>query len=440
VLRRSLLALFVAVIAVVGGVGFAPVAPPPVGDGGSVVAAASPVAIRDTPDVIRDPRPRVAPPPVAPIGLEPRVPNGPSATARTRNALQRALDRLRAKYAMPGLSATIIFADGTTWTGVSGLADVQRRTPVTAATSFAIASVSKTFTSALVLALSDEGKVALDEPVSTYLPALRLDPKTTVRQLLDHTSGLSDYFFHPLIDEVLLRHRDRKWDEAEALKYVGRPYFKPGKGWHYSNTNYLVLGLLAEAVDDAPIDEQIRTRFLDPLGLGRTFYQGPEIVTGSIAHGYRFNGSGARARPIDLSDGTGIAPFRSVVTAAAGAGSIASSSADVARWARSLYGGSVLPHETLETMILDLDRTEPYRPSVPYGLGVQVVDIDGRVTLGHSGRLLGFRSVMRWLPEEGIAIAVLTNQSRTDPGLVARALLKLATADRTVCDACGERR
>jgi D-alanyl-D-alanine carboxypeptidase len=439
VVRRSFLALSVAVVAVATGVGFAPVEPP-AREGGSIATAASPVAVHDTPDVVRDPRPRLAPSPISAIAIQPRIPRHPSATAGMRDALQTALDDLRVEHALPGASATIIFADGTTWTGVSGLADVRRKTPVSHATSFAIASVSKTFTSALILALSDEGKIVLDAPVRLYLPLPRVDPSTTVRQLLDHTSGLSDYFFHPLIDAVLLGHRDRRWDEAEALKYVGRAYFEPGAGWHYSNTNYLVLGLLAEAVEGVPIDTQIRARFLDPLDLSRTFYQGPELATGSVAHGYRFSGTGPKVRPVDLSDGTGIVPFRSVVTAAAGAGSMASNSADVARWARALYGGTVLPERTLATMVEGIDRIDSHQPSVPYGLGVQRVTIDGRVTLGHSGRLLGFRSVMRWLPEEGIAIAVLTNQSRIDPAVVARALLKLATAPPTVCDACPERR
>jgi CubicO group peptidase (beta-lactamase class C family) len=84
-------------------------------------------------------------------------------------------------------------------------------------------------------------------------------------------------------------------------------------------------------------------------------------------------------------------------------------------------------------MVADIGLTERYRPGLPYGLGVQAVEIGGRSTLGHSGRLLGFRSVVRWLPQEGVAIAVLTNQSRTDPGIIARALLKVALEPSRRC-------
>jgi CubicO group peptidase (beta-lactamase class C family) len=127
------------------------------------------------------------------------------------------------------------------------------------------------------------------------------------------------------------------------------------------------------------------------------------------------------------------------VTAAAGAGAIASNPTDLARWARALYGGEVLSGAALGEMIGDAVRTEQYAPAVRYGLGVQFVEVGGRAALGHSGRLLGARSVVRWLPAEQVAVAVLTNQSRTDPGIVARALLRIALRPAADCD-CGPRR
>jgi D-alanyl-D-alanine carboxypeptidase len=383
-------------------------------------------ALAHEPESIHTPAPVERIPSYAPIGVRPWAPDGPAATVATRMALKKRLERLRAKYAIPGVSVAILFPDGGMWVGASGSADIAGKVPVTPATAFAIASISKTFTSALILALWDEDRLDLDASARTYLPDLRIDPKITVRQLLDHTSGLRDYFFHPLIDPVLREHPTRDWNEAEAMRYVGKPYFKPGRGWHYSNTNYLVLGLLAEAVGGAPLAEQLRTRFAEPLGLSATYYQPDETPTGPVAHGYRFASTSTEAKAVDLSDGTSVVPFTSVVTAAAGAGGMASSASDLARWARALYAGNVLSPETAQEMLDDVARTRPFKPTVPYGLGVQVVTIDGDVTLGHSGRLLGFRSAMRWLPEEGVAIAVLTNQSRTDPGIIVKALLKIA--------------
>jgi D-alanyl-D-alanine carboxypeptidase len=288
----------------------------------------------------------------------------------------------------------------------------------------------------LILAQAEEGRLDLEASVAAYLPDLVIDPLITVRQLLDHTSGLHDYFYDPEIDAALLADRTRAWTAVDALSYVGKPYFKPGMGWHYSNTNYLVLGLLAESIGGATLAEQLRTRFLAPLGLDHTHYQGIEQPLGPVARAYRFSGPGLKLRPIPLSDGSNVVPFTSVVTAAGSAGSLASTADDLVTWAKALYGGRVLSPASMSAMIADVAVTAPFKPSIPYGLGVQAATIDGRPSLGHSGRLLGSRTVVRWLPEQGIAIAVLTNQSRNDPNLVARALLRVLLGTPVDCTSC----
>ena len=356
-----------------------------------------------------------------------------------RAALTTALGQLRAEYGIPGVSAVMTFPDGSSWIGTSGLANVATRRVVTARTAFAAGSISKTFTGALIMTLVEEGKVSLDAPVRDYLPRLVINPAITVRQLLDHTSGLDDFFSHSAIDTALLANPRRVWTAAASIRFVGKPYFPPGTGWHYSNTNYLVLGMLAEAVGHAPLAVQLRRRFFDPLGMGHTIYQSVERPRGPTAHGYRFRGSDPRLKGIDVSDGTSVIPFTSVVTAAGGAGSIATTASDLATWARALYGGDVVRPESLAAMIDDSAVTTALKSSVPYGLGVQVVTIDGRRALGHSGRLLGFRAVMRYLPDDGIAVVVMTNQSRTDPGLLVRDLLRTVLGVPPLCPGCPQR-
>jgi D-alanyl-D-alanine carboxypeptidase len=273
-------------------------------------------------------------------------------------------------------------------------------------------------------------------PWSTTAGSHAIDRRITIRELLDHTSGLRDFFFDRRIDKALLSQPGRTWHASDTLRYVGKPYFTPGSGFHYSNTNYFVLGLVAEAVGGAPVAQQLRTRFFEPLRLTDTTYQGAEPPAAAPAHGYRFTGGATKLPPIDLSDGSEIVPFTSVVTAAAAAGSIATSSHDLVRWAQALYGGHLLSAASFQQMLGDLTRTARYKPSVPYGLGVQATVIDGRPAIGHSGRLLGSRAVVRWLPADAVGIAVMTNQSRTDPAVVARALLKIALVQPSVCGAC----
>ena len=463
--RRALLILVVAVVAAIGTIAFGPVLPIPARPGGIAVTATpnpssgAPSPGASTPGVpsaspsLRTPSPSpspssdpfasplpsasVGPPasgdPVAspPVGVPPdAIPPDPlpPLTPATRIALQARLDQLRLRYGIPGISVSILFPGGARWIGTSGLADVATGEPVTASTGFAVASITKTFTSALVLALVEDGRIDLDATVRTYLPDLKpVGPMITVRQLLDHTSGLRDYFFHARIDQMLLEKRGARWDLARVTRFIGKPYFQPGKGWHYSNTNYLVLGVLAETVGGASLEDQFRDRFFEPLGLRDTWYQLEATPPSFVAHGYRFAAAGPDATPIDLTDGSAIVPFTSVVTAAAGAGGIASSASDLSRWARALYGGDVLGPQARSALV-DPSATRRFKPSVPYGLGAQVIDIDGRRTYGHSGRLLGFRAALRYLPDHDLSIAVVTNQSRADPAVILRALLKIAFA------------
>ena len=360
----------------------------------------------------------------------------PSAMPALVAALDARLDRLRVTYGIPGVSAAIVFADGSVWRGRSGLADVAARRPVTADTAFSVASVSKTFTAALIMRLVEDGRLTLETRAKTILPTLRIDPAITVRQLLDHTSGLRDFYLNPRIDKALLARRGQAWDAARSLGYVGKPFARPGTSWHYSNTNYLVLGMLAEAVGRAPLADQLRRRFFVPLGLDDTWYQSAEAPRGPVAHGYRFTGKGLKLPAIDLSDGSAVVPFTSVITASGGAGSIATSAGDLARWAAALYGGNVLSDGSRASMVEDIARTARLKPAIPYGLGVQGIPVAGRSALGHSGRFLGSRAVMRWIPAERMAIAVETNQSRTDPALLLADLAGLALTPPPSCAAC----
>jgi D-alanyl-D-alanine carboxypeptidase len=350
-----------------------------------------------------------------------------SATAVSTARLDRALASARAKHAIPGISATIAFADGSSWTGVAGYADVARKRLVEPDTVFAAASVSKTFTAALVLALVEDGRLALGDRVHEIVPGLptnKIPTATTIGMLLDHTSGIYDYYLHPKINAVLLADRDHRWTTGQVLRYVGKPYFKPGTDWRYSNTNYYLLGLVAERITGRSLAAELHARFLEPFALEHTTVQGYEEANGPGVNAYRFSSAAKAAKPIALGDGSGIVPFTSVVTASGAAGSIASTSADLARWGQALYGGEVLDDGTLALMLASVDGTSSYEPSIPYGYGVQRVTVLGHEAYGHSGRFIGARALVRYLPDAGLAIAVLANTSRTDLRPVLGSLVK----------------
>ncbi|HET7027068.1 MAG TPA: serine hydrolase domain-containing protein [Candidatus Limnocylindrales bacterium] len=367
------------------------------------------------------PSPSTAGPPPVATGRLPEIPSV---------ALQAAIVRFLGSTSTPGISATIRWPDGRTWTGTAGYSNVGLRTPVTADTAFAVASMSKTFTAALILELVDQGLLGLDDPAARYLPSHLLpagsvDPRITIRMLLDHTSGLFDVFLNPKIDPALQSKPAARWTAARALSYGGKAYFAPGVGWHYSNTNYLLLGLIAERVTGRDLGSELEHRFLGPLGLDRTWVQASGQPRATVAHGYDVGGPRAARTVRDLADGTGVAPFTSVITALGAAGAVASTSVDLATWAADLYGGKVVSPAMLAAMTDDQQRTRDYIPGVLYGLGVQVFQVGPWTTLGHSGRLLGFRGQMRFVPATGVSIAVLTNQSRADVAPLVSALLRI---------------
>jgi len=310
------------------------------------------------------------------------------------------------------------------------VADLATGRPLTLDTPFAIASVSKTFLAAEVLLLVDDGRLSLDDAAARLLPTTQLggvpiDPRITVRMLLDHTSGLGDYLTSAKLDVAVRADPLAVWTPEQSLAFVGPAAGAPGAGYHYANTNYVLLGLIVEQLTGRTLAEEFRARFFDPLGLASASYQGAEPPAGQLPTAYRYSSIRLTAKPLDVTDGSDIRPFTSITTAAGAAGSLAMSARDLTRWARALYDGWILPPELTELMIADADVTMTLNPPYPYGLGVQVFTIDGRVTYGHSGRLVGARSIVRWFPEDQIAIAIVSNQSRFDATPILRDLLAI---------------
>jgi D-alanyl-D-alanine carboxypeptidase len=393
------------------------------------VAAASP-----TPPPTSTPVPTPEPTPPRPTG-SPYIATGidrPGVTGR----LQAALDAGRAALAAPGIQASVIFADGRQWTGVAGVADLATGRPLTPDTPFAIASVSKTFLAADVLLLVDAGLLSLDDAPARLLPATLvadapIDPLITVRMLLDHTSGLGDYLTSRSLDDAVRADPLAVWTPAQSLAHVGPKAGKPGQGYHYANTNYVLLGLIVEQITGRTLAAELRARFFEPLALASASYQGAEPPAAELPTSYRYSSGRLEAKPQDVTDGTDIRPFTAITTATGAAGSLAMSARDLAHWARALYGGLVLPPELLALMIADAAVTQTLKPAYPYGLGVQVFTIDGRITYGHSGRLVGARSIVRWFPDAGVAIAIVTNQSRYDMTSVLRDLLAIVAPTET---------
>lgn len=355
------------------------------------------------------PTPDATPPPTAAPASPTPAPAVPKAMAAR---LDRTLARAQKALLLPGVEATVIFADGSTWTGALGMADVAVGRAVDPATPFAAASVTKTFTAALVLRYVDQRLIALDDPLARWLPDWPNARKVTIRMLLNHTSGIPDFFRNPKLDLALNKDMKRSWTPAEVLEgYVPKgAVFPPGKGWSYSNTNYLLLGVVAGAVGGAPWEELVQRELIEPLGLDATYVQAVDEPLTAPALAYRIIDGFRGPTPQARTDGSAVVPFTSVTTAAGSAGAIASTTGDLARWARALYGGTAVLSAATRREMLTFVKAYAYGLGTSYGLGVSRVRFDGHAAWGHTGALVGTRAAIRYFPNEKVTVAVLFNR------------------------------
>jgi D-alanyl-D-alanine carboxypeptidase len=345
--------------------------------------------------------------------------------AATATALQAALDSIRSDGRYPGISAAIVFPDGQMWTAVSGTAILSSGTKVAVDTVFSIASISKTIVAALVCRLAMAGTISLDDHLDQYVPDFPRAAGITVRQLLTHTTGIRDLFQD--LGPAIVAHPSRIWTAQQVLAGIAnKPWCSPGKCYHYSNTDYILLGLVIEKATGQKVSKLVRDAFLEPLGLDHTYLQTEERVQGALAHGYVGSGS----KPADNYDGS-MLPFTSEATAVGVSGAYVSTASDLAIWGNALYGGDVLDRATLADMV-DISPTLPYAArsiyghSIRVGLGLEETSIAGQVTWGHLGSLDGFLSNLAYFPAYHVTVVVLINANWANPLAASTTLAQIA--------------
>jgi len=325
--------------------------------------------------------------------------------------LQEVLDKELKSTGGTGVSAAVRIAGRGEWSGVSGMSDIRRSEPIKPDMLFDVASVGKTFTAALVLQLAEEGKLSLDDPLHKWLPDFpKINHNATIRQLLNHTSGISHFSKNQQYWQTVFADPDSLWAPEEVLAFVPEPRFPPGGGWNYSSTNYILLGLIVEKAESSTLSAQLRTRFLVPLNLTHTFSSIGDDARESyvFAHGhFDLNGDGQL-------DDVGSLSRNSLFSSAWAAGPVVSTAEDLARWAECLYGGRVLQRESLDEMT-DFYRPTPGEPFLSgYGLGTAEIQADflgGERVWGHLGWNPGYMIAMLYFPDHSVSVAVLINDN-----------------------------
>jgi len=274
-----------------------------------------------------------------------------------------------------------------------------------------IGSVTKTFVSAVILTLAKDGALGLDDKLSKWVADVPGSDSITIRQLLDHSSGLFNYTDDPSFGKS---PPTKVWTPRAIVDVaIKNPvYFAPGTSWHYSNTNFILLGMIAESAGKAKIGALVRTRVLAKAGLTHTFFDGEEPVVGTLAPAQSSTGK----------DATTVAD----PSWAWAAGAIVATPGDVALWIEQL-GSGAFHDPTMQKELLSTIPTDS--AAVEYGLGIMVfgrtITAGGGPGIGHGGDIYGYHTQSFYFPEKKTTIVAIVDSDAENPNDVSLAALKV---------------
>jgi CubicO group peptidase (beta-lactamase class C family) len=317
--------------------------------------------------------------------------------------LQHRVDRIAAQVleqtGVPSASVAVVKGGKLVYTHAYGKARLATsKSPAIAATPemrYSIGSISKQFTAAAILLLQEESKLSLDDAVGKYVPGLTRGDEVTIREILSHTSGYQDYWPEDYVMTTM------KLDETVQQiidTWAKKPLdFEPGTQWQYSNTNFVIAGRIVEAVTGSSLMDFLTHRVFHPLGMQSVWNSDEVELTQADATPYYRNALG---------------PLRPAPKEGRGwmfaAGELAMTAHDLALWDESLIAQTVLKPESYKQMFTEVKLRDG--KGTQYGLGVDVKDRDGHRSIEHGGEVSGFVSDNIVLVDDGVAVAVLTNQ------------------------------
>ncbi len=355
------------------------------------------------------------------------VESPPRVEPQLAERLQAALDSALAATGTMGASVAVIMPDGALWTGVSGLSHPGH--PVTPDMLFDMGSTGKNLMAALVLDLVDDGLLSLDDPISKYLPPFpNVDGRITIRQLLNHTSGLYMWVEHAdsPINKPFYEIDFEKWWTVEEMftKLGGEPYFAPGEGWHYTQAGFQLARMIVEKVTKSTAPVEIQKRLLDPPDIHGMLLDLREPVSPRyrIAHAW-FDGD-RDGIPEDISGKS-----RNWINSLSGIYYFTTMES-LARWLRGLYDGKVLSQASLDEM-LDFYGPLPEEGLAGYGLGTEHFVMGSVEMWGHKGSIYGYRTGVYHLPQFDITIALAINSHSDEKGYAMfGSVMNVLTAER----------
>ena len=324
---------------------------------------------------------------------------GSLAQSQSFSALDSKLSELVEEYDVNGISAAVRFSDGAIWKLASG--NHGANGPLTPDMLFEVGSITKTFTAAMILQMVQEQKLSLDDTLGYFFDQLvNIDPGVTIRQLLNHTSGIFSYDQHSDVRLQIFLNPEKVWTPEEILKdYVSPMVFEAGTDWSYSNTNYLLLGLIIEQIDSTDYEMSLRKRLLDPYGLEHTYLD--------VAETYQETRSGSWMSAGSYREGK----VTAILSGAWAAGGIVATASDLVEWAQLLYSGKVLGNAWTDSMV---QATRIDTQVWNYGLGTLLRTENGQKLYGHNGNTYLQHATFEHCAHLGFSLAICINQEGMD--------------------------
>lgn len=315
--------------------------------------------------------------------------------------VDRIVTKVLADTGVPSASVAIVKGDAIAYVHAYGDARLEPKTPATSAMRYAIGSNSKQFTAVAILLLAQDGKLSLDDTVGTYVPGLTRGDTITIRQLLTHTSGYRDYAPQ---DYSIPAWSKPTTPEAIVAGWAHQPLdFEPGTRWQYANTNYTIAGMIVEKVSGQGLVPFLQARVFAPLGMTSVVDVNHGTLAATDPAGYFQRASGPRHPVTPMAPGWKLGGWDLAMTAE-----------DLARWDRAVIAwdrgepGALLTPASAKAF--GTEQLLANGAGTRYGLGVGVVMIDQHRILRHGGEDIGFVSQNEVLPDDRLAIVVLTNQ------------------------------
>ncbi len=338
---------------------------------------------------------------------------GQTAGEVLKQKLQGQLDEWHKNGKFAGATVGVVMADGTSFGLAVGYSDRDAKTPMRASDLMLAGSVGKTYCAAAAMQLIKEGFFSLDDKIEKHLgkekwfARLPNAKDITVRQLMNHTSGLVRYEFKEQFTKDLTANPAKVWKPEELVAYIldTEAPFNAGLGWDYSDTNYIVLGMIMEKTTGKKYYDLVKARVLKPLKLKNTVpSDGPKIK--GLIQGYAGKDNPFGGKDAVIENGKFIINPQFEWTG----GGMAATTEDLAVWAKAMYEGRAFPPDMVPVM-LDGVSAPMLGREAKYGLGVIIRPTRAGTTYGHSGFFPGYMTDMMYFPDKKFAIAVQVNSS-----------------------------